>query len=106
MYGTMSANMILYSIVAVCGLNGHPYGSWAAKVNADGRTRMWLRHFLPKSLHHCRTMVYGYNSNLQHQSRHSIQDYVDTFLEELEKTRNSKEVPPHTYTYKTTHQIN
>lgn len=58
---------------------------------------MWLRHFLPNSLPQCRTMVYGYNSNLQHQSRHSIQDYVDTFLEELEKTRNTKEVPPHPY---------
>ncbi|KAL0633622.1 hypothetical protein Q9L58_007446 [Maublancomyces gigas] len=81
------------SIVAVCGLNGHAYGSWAGKKDVRGRRKMWLRHFLSQDLPQCRTMIYGYDSSLKPESRsiHSIPDYTDSFLEELKKARTTDE---------------
>lgn len=78
--------------MAVCGLNGHAYGSWAGKADHRGLKRMWLRHFLQRDMPGCRVMVYGYNSRLTGQWTHAIPDYTDLFLEELKKARRRDEV--------------
>lgn len=81
--------LTFYSIVAVPKLNGHAYGSWRGR----GRLQMmWLRDFLEEDLPHCRVMIYGYNSKLASNSVHTIPDYTDSFLEELKKAWQSKEV--------------
>lgn len=53
---------------------------------------MWLRDFLEEDLPQCRVMIYGYNSKLASNSTHTIRDYTDSFLEELKKARQSKQV--------------
>lgn len=55
---------------------------------------MWLRHFLPKDLPNCRTLIYGYNSKLTGAGIHSTKDFISTFLDELVKSRVSEIVGP------------
>lgn len=92
--GGISCLISMCSIVAVCGLNGHAYGSWAGKKDSNGQRRMWLHHFLAEDLPDCRTMIYGYDSSLRpdNQASHTIPDYTERFLEELKKARKSPEV--------------
>ncbi|KAK5724668.1 hypothetical protein LTR15_004715 [Elasticomyces elasticus] len=48
-------------IVAVTGLAGHAFGSWA-----HTRRRMWLRDYLPHDIQRrARVLVYGYSSQVQ-----------------------------------------
>ncbi|KAL7268500.1 hypothetical protein RUND412_008873 [Rhizina undulata] len=74
-------------IVAVTGLGGHAYGSWRGKQTK----KMWLRDFLAKDLPNCRTMIYGYNTNLNSRGIHTLNDYKIEFLNEIAKIRNSEE---------------
>lgn len=53
---------------------------------------MWLRDFLSEDFPQCRTMIYGYNSNLKDQTIHEIPDYTDSFLETIKNARESEEV--------------
>jgi hypothetical protein len=55
---------------------------------------MWLRHFLPVDVPGCRTMIYGYDSNLSPDTQgiHTISDYRDSFLEEVTNARRTEEV--------------
>ncbi|RKK27668.1 hypothetical protein BFJ66_g16550 [Fusarium oxysporum f. sp. cepae] len=76
-------------IIAITGLDGHPYGSWRGKGNLG---RMWLRDFLSKDLPCCRTMIYGYNSKLSSHGIDTIMDYGRELIEELKKVRNSDEL--------------
>ncbi|KAK3363183.1 hypothetical protein B0T25DRAFT_32411, partial [Lasiosphaeria hispida] len=48
-------------VLAVPGLGGHPYGSFADK--GDGH--MWLSESLPRDMPTARVMIYGYESGLQ-----------------------------------------
>lgn len=78
-----------HSIIAITGLDGHAYGSWRGKGSLG---RMWLRDFLCKDLPCCRTMIYGYNSNLSSHGVDTIMDYGRGLLEELKKVRGTEEV--------------
>ena len=53
---------------------------------------MWLRDFLSKDLPYCRTMIYGYNSNISSHGIGTIMDYGRELMEELKKFRNTEEV--------------
>lgn len=91
-------------IVAVSGLNGHPYGSWAGRNDSSGQRMMWLRHFLSEDIPRCRTMIYGCNTSLAPESRgiHQIPDYSDVFLAELDMARVTEEARFLTFTERTT----
>ncbi|KAI5842142.1 hypothetical protein DFP73DRAFT_480373, partial [Morchella snyderi] len=79
-------------IVAVCGLDGHAYGSWAGKEDNRGIKRMWLRDFLREDLPSCRTMIYGYDSRLRGGTGlREVPDYTNILLEELVKARRAPE---------------
>ncbi|KAL7271104.1 hypothetical protein RUND412_006160, partial [Rhizina undulata] len=78
---------IAADIVAVTGLGGHAYGSWRGRQTK----KMWLRDFLAQDLPNCRTMIYGYNSNLNSRGLHTIKDYKVEFLKEIAKIRKSEE---------------
>jgi hypothetical protein len=80
------------SVVAVCDLDSHAYNSWTT--DQQGQRRIWLRNYLGEDLPGCRTMIYGYDSSLSADSRGSerISDYVDGFLNELNKVRKSEAV--------------
>jgi hypothetical protein len=69
----------VYSIIAVTGLGGHAFGSWAYSPR-----HMWLRDFLPKDLPHVRVLTYGYNSQLRMaSSRNILGDHVRMFKQRL-----------------------
>ena len=73
------------SIVAVTGLAGHAYGSWA-----HSPERMWLRDYLPKDAPNTRILTYGYPSKLQASNSTTIlQDHTNTFVHRLIDVRES-----------------
>lgn len=61
-------------IIAITGLAGHAFGSWAASPH------MWLRDFLPNDLPRARVLLYGYDSSLAgNQSRNILTDFSNKF---------------------------
>ncbi|KAI5839056.1 ankyrin repeat-containing domain protein [Morchella snyderi] len=85
---------IKLDVIAISGLNGHAYGSWAGRANNAGRKKMWLRHFFEKDRPECRTMIYGYNSRLSEHCVHRLSDYSRGLLEEIDKARKGCEERP------------
>ena len=53
-----------------------------------------MRDFLSKDLPCCRTMIYGYNSDLSTRGVDTIMDYGRGLMDELKMVRNSEEVSP------------
>ena len=77
----------LTSIIAVTGLAGHAYGSWATEQH------MWLRDFLPSEMPNVRVMTYGYNSQLtESMSRQDFDQHAEDFAEGLESVWRSNYV--------------
>ncbi|KAL7267810.1 hypothetical protein RUND412_009588 [Rhizina undulata] len=87
LYEVKGTEIAADSIVAVTGLGGHAYGSWRGKQTKQ----MWLRNFLAHDLPNCRTMTYGYNTNLNSRGFRTLNDYKIEFLNEISKIRNSEE---------------
>jgi hypothetical protein len=79
-------------VVAVTGLAGHAFGSWRSRITR----RMWLKDFLPNDIKNIRIMTYGYDSRIIKCSgsnpSSSLSDYRGSFIEELHKSRASKEL--------------
>ncbi|KAF2236554.1 ankyrin [Viridothelium virens] len=80
-------------IIAITGLAGHAYGSWATRDNF-----MWLRDALPLDIPCARILIYGYPSHLQNnEARNILADYAQTFIERIrvmkEVARGSKDRP-------------
>lgn len=48
------------SIIAICGLGGHAFGSYKER---DGM-HMWLRDSLPADFENARILIYGYDSQV------------------------------------------
>ena len=72
-------------VIAVTGLAGHAYGSWATK---DGF--MWLRDALPLDLPHARVLIYGYPSQLEdNDARSIIEDYAGSFIARIQVMRET-----------------
>ena len=70
-------------IIAVTGLAGHAFGSWAASPH------MWLRDFLPIDIPRARVLLYGYDSRLaDSQSEHILADLSNNFLVKLYTMRS------------------
>ena len=66
--------------VAVCGLEGHAFGSFKEK----GTSYMWLRDSLPKDLPNLRVLLYGYESRLEgSDSNQNISVIADSFISHL-----------------------
>lgn len=76
------------SIIAITGLAGHAYGSWA---HADDR--MWLRDYLKDT--NARILTYGYESNMdggQSSNWNTIQDHAARLWNRLTNTREDNQV--------------
>ena len=70
-------------IIALTGLAGHAFGSWAASPH------MWLRDFLPIDLPRARILLYGYDSSLAgSQSRNILADLSSNFVVKLRTMRS------------------
>ncbi|KAN0066705.1 hypothetical protein V8E54_015175 [Elaphomyces granulatus] len=78
-------------IVAIHGLNGHPYGSWLSK---SANPRMWLYDFLPEDAPNCRVIIYGYKSNIFDEKthpRHELFIQAERLNATLNNIRNTAE---------------
>lgn len=84
--GFTPLNDALYPIkadlVAVTGLAGHAFGSWA-----HDKEHSWLRDYLPRDVHNLRVMTYGYDSQLAEgqQSRQDLEMHAQDFATRLEQ---------------------
>jgi hypothetical protein len=71
------------SIIAVTGLGGRGFSSWA---HSGGE--MWLRDYLPTDIPGIRVLIYGYPSKLEKSSsRARLMDYTIQFLQILDSAR-------------------
>ncbi|KFY93704.1 hypothetical protein V500_03565, partial [Pseudogymnoascus sp. VKM F-4518 (FW-2643)] len=68
-------------IIAVTGLAGHAFGSWAHSYQT-----MWLRDYLPRDIQNrARILIYGYESQLHgaNTAKSIISDYGNSFMQSL-----------------------
>ncbi|KAI1179882.1 hypothetical protein F4777DRAFT_532343 [Nemania sp. FL0916] len=66
--------------IAITGLAGHAFGSWKSPTSDD----MWLRDYIPRDIPKCRTILYGYDTQLlTSQSKQSIGDIGARFMESI-----------------------
>ncbi|OBT46051.1 hypothetical protein VE00_03699 [Pseudogymnoascus sp. WSF 3629] len=68
-------------IIAVTGLAGHAFGSWAHSAQ-----KMWLRDYLPRDIQNrARILIYGYESQLHgaNMTKRIISDYGNSFTQSL-----------------------
>ena len=69
-------------IIALTGLAGHAFGSWATS------SHMWLRDFLPKDLPKARILLYGYDSSLAgNLSKNTFADFSRNFIHKFDTMR-------------------
>ncbi|KAF1957426.1 hypothetical protein CC80DRAFT_592694 [Byssothecium circinans] len=87
LYQTAQDKPITVDIIAITGLGGNAYGSWTSRSNLP---RMWLRDFLSRDMPQCRTMIYGYNSNLSSHGIDTVLDYGRELLEGIKNVRNTQ----------------
>jgi hypothetical protein len=76
-------------VVAVTGLAGHAFGSWACS-----RYEMWLRDYLPEDIgNRARVFLYGYDSKLQgtEAPTNILDDYAKTLMGRLRLLHRSAE---------------
>lgn len=79
-----------YSIIAITGLAGHAFGSWA-----HSEEKMWLRDYLPKPYaHNARILTYGYSSHITGDitSMVTLSDLSDSFSDNLINMRDLTQV--------------
>ncbi|KFY24597.1 hypothetical protein V493_05143 [Pseudogymnoascus sp. VKM F-4281 (FW-2241)] len=73
-------------IIAVTGLAGHAFGSWAHSAQ-----KMWLRDYLPRDIQNrARILIYGYESQLHgaNTAKSIISDYGNSFIQSLMDLRD------------------
>jgi hypothetical protein len=76
------------SIVAVHGLGGDAYETWA-----DDDQNIWLRDFLPSQVPRARIMSYGYNSAVTFsKSVAGIDEFAVDLINRLDNERETAEV--------------
>ncbi|KAH8883060.1 hypothetical protein GQ53DRAFT_772040 [Thozetella sp. PMI_491] len=83
---------IAADIIAIHGLNGHPYGSWLSK---SAKPKMWLSDFLHEDAKNCRIIIYGYKSNIfddQAHPRHELYTQAERLRATLKNVRNTPEL--------------
>lgn len=71
------------SIIAITGLAGHAFGSWA-----HTEQRMWLRDYLPKFANNARILTYGYDTRLSKHSATIMSDLSNSFIDSLINMRH------------------
>jgi len=80
----------MYSIVAVHGLNGHPFMSWTTETSK----KMWLKDpsFLPSDLKNSRILTFGYNAKVEaifgKATANHIRQHAHTLVAELNADRS------------------
>ncbi|KFY72740.1 hypothetical protein V499_07136 [Pseudogymnoascus sp. VKM F-103] len=73
-------------IIAITGLAGHAFGSWA-----HSGQKMWLRDYLPRDIQNrARILIYGYESQLHgaNTAKSIISDYGNSFIQSLMDLRD------------------
>lgn len=69
------------SVIAVHGLAGNAFGSWAVRAQRSEEYTCWLRDFLAEDLPNIRVVTYGYEARLDRTTTVSrLTDYRRAFL--------------------------
>jgi hypothetical protein len=77
----------LASIIAIHGLGGDAYGTWA-----HDNGKLWLRDFLPSQIPEARILTYGYDSEVAFsKSSAEVDDFARDLLQRLKSVRKSAE---------------
>ncbi|KAL8856323.1 MAG: hypothetical protein Q9178_007087 [Gyalolechia marmorata] len=71
-------------IIAVAGLAGHAYGSWAQRTGD-----MWLQDYLPRDVPNARVMIYGYDASLEGKARNILLNLTQEFMYRISEMRSS-----------------
>jgi hypothetical protein len=79
----LQAELIVYSIITLAGLSGHPIWSWQGDTSEH-----WLQDDLPQFLEdecklEARIWSYGYDNQMKNTSMVRMSDFVSTFLQDL-----------------------
>ncbi len=91
---------IYASVIAVPGLGSHAIGSWKSPNSND----VWLRDYLPDDLPDIRVLLYGYDTSLVNSnSKDSIEDLGNRFLESIKAFRGGSVCALHTGTTAVAH---
>src|SRR5690349_9605803 len=85
----VSPKPCILSIVAIHGLNGHPYGSWVG----ESTHRMWLLDYLPDDAEDCRIVLYGYRSYILDDQTRPCSE-LTTQAERLQATLQNIRITP------------
>ncbi|KAF1828982.1 hypothetical protein BDW02DRAFT_191332 [Decorospora gaudefroyi] len=85
--GPKNDDDVSIDIVAVTGLDGNAYGSWASR---KAKT-MWLRDCLPRDLPNCRVLTFGYNTKLSLDSNYRLDHFCNDLRHALRRSRPSEE---------------
>ncbi|KAI1367593.1 hypothetical protein F5Y08DRAFT_297749 [Xylaria arbuscula] len=91
LYCPPEGTIIAADIIAVTGLAGHAFGSWAYS-----EENMWLRDDVYKFARNARVLTYGYNTPLvgSNLSIVRMSDLSDTFYENLINMREDSKASP------------
>lgn len=82
--------LTLLSIIAITGLAGHAFGSWA-----HSEEKMWLRDYLPRAYAPgARVLTYGYSSHItgENTSMATLGDLSNSFSDDLINMRDATKV--------------
>lgn len=81
--------LIICSLVAIHGLNGHAFHTWTHRKSEV----MWLRDLLPELVPNIRIMTYGYNARfLNFAAQQDLRNVTMKLLTELVDLRQSEQV--------------
>jgi hypothetical protein len=81
------------SVIAIHGLSGHAFGSWAFFDESTKTYIMWLRDFLGEDVSNIRILIYGYEARLDKTTTISrLLDYRRSFMGELIGSRKEVQV--------------
>lgn len=81
--------MLISSLVAVSGLNGHAFGSWKER----GGDFMWLRDGLHEALSKTRILIYGCDTRLDNSHSYAdISDYGKALMQQVSLARSTSNV--------------
>jgi LPS sulfotransferase NodH len=77
-------DLFQFSLVAVHGINGHPYHTFTHPTGAK-----WVQEYLPKDMPNTRIMTFGYHAQVFTSSKGLVVDFAEQLLQHLTSVRRS-----------------
>jgi alpha-beta hydrolase superfamily lysophospholipase len=78
------------SLIAIHGLNGHPFHTWTFTSKKDKSEFLWLRDILPARFPNARIMTFGYDARFIGSSTSGIEDDARDLLERITRIKGRR----------------